>query len=870
MRSSVWLAVIAGAACLFGCGRFLGDGPSRDRTANLGAGDLQPCLAGFPEAMADYFKARSGADRLDAALVCADRALDLFQEKARFSRPGVWSRDETREFVDRYFKTTRPLAGESLTAVFRLKRSWFGGSETEMTRAELQRMRAMIGSLRATARALQPFADLYAVNSRFDLENPNDHARFDRALDALASSAREFAAGFGGQNQSPMPVRGLLEILSLFQVGLTSERLAPVLEAAKSIAIAPPAEVILPSEWGDVLETVARLYGERLRYAYFIKDRSWLDPHAVDAAESMARRTFRILRVALGRREPNESVRMEEWQRLLKALSALDLLPSGLRSSSLEAFLQPFFQRMLRFPGAPMTSERPEGLGPAQLARLDEVFTDWLDGHRLAVEAPVTAVWSTDQLKEPLGFKVAAQRLAELFTEGRPLAWRDGRLHISAGGGTLGRTDLATLNLVRWLSTWVVESYGDVVPSSVRGERPRTSMGEMQAQEFYEHARPLGVDLGFMDPRVLNAGARSYMEATLFTSVATPGDRLTPRHAAEFLALIMSGGSAADALYQDLTPECATETVDILGHPTLEAQCFRRGIRARFAQAFAHLPGMVAEMSSADDRKWDELLNALENASRSAGVSSLPVESSEIRVMAPVLQYAESLAVKYDRQPLDGSLSELEIWEAFPVFRSFIRRLSAQSGLALTIDGLEGTFWGAALRRGGADSVLGYAERTIFTYLVWGGEPPRPGLSGGAWLLFWGAARQAIGFSADRTALVRIIASINVMARERRLRALKSWYTAQGPSGLRRLPALARAASRALGQLEPVALSALTEAAGCSVASAEAFRELVAREANTLTRTASGGAATADVFAANLSRAVRSDPVLSLVCLPPL
>src|SRR5690606_12446492 len=84
---------------------------------------------------------------------------------------------------------------------------------------------------------------------------------------------------------------------------------------------------------------------------------------------------------------------------------------------------------------------------------------------------------------------------------------------------------------------------------------------EMQA--FYMDFRDFGVDLQLFDPRVDNAGHRSFQEANLFTYTGNGLQRLSevssPRDAMmsypegmEYLLFMLSGGAMGRAVYKGL------------------------------------------------------------------------------------------------------------------------------------------------------------------------------------------------------------------------------------------------------------------------------------------------------------------------------
>ena len=870
------IAALTAALAAVSCVRWLGDAPPDARAARISS-DLAECFARAPQAAKNWMsREATGGQELDETFACGDRALSLFAEKAEFSRPGVWSLSEVERFLVRSLRAGAPLQTQLLREAFLLKRAWIGGGESELTRGELERAKAIVRVARAQAKILAPYADVYAGRAALDSESGADRARFDGAAAALMSASAQIVGAFGeigGGDHANFSIETGLRIVDEAWPGSDVARFKNLASAIKSILLAGSRSEIAPGEWAPAFASATRLFIAYLRTRSFLKGDSLLKPGALEELESVANAGFAELRAAIGRRGRDEIIDAREWKTALEAAAPLVTFPFGLRAEALEAVIDPLFKNMLRPPGGPTLGDRPLGLGPAQLARLRDVFRDWLGGQRWATQATLEKNASPEWLREqgasaaiertrarfgdvafdPPPSRRAALELAANFASVRPIAWQGRRVFVSRELTEQSARDLALTNLVRWAARWVIESYaGD-------RERARSAEGitDVETQAFYADVRPLGLALGWMDPRVRTSGLRSFSEATLFTGAGRGQALMSLAEGTDFFAMVISGGAAGDQLFSDAVRSCRAEGgADAFGRPRLAAVCFRAFTRQNFATYFGHLPGLVAEMRAADDLRWRQLFAGLENAVRPGGSTDDPIDAYETRAIVPLAQYAESLALKYDVAPPDGRVSIGEIRAAWPVFRRVIETMFAGKN-----------FYYQLAARGIGAGASGIGECALI-YL----------------------ARDAMcvgDFDLGRADFAAAIGRLTAMKRTDRVNALDAWYDGLLPTdffppgvqrNLNRLPLismeprsrlLAAAAFQELQSDDPAKGLVFARLLGCPDESAAEALKIGRERAREIAYPRPEGASDGAEFGRAYARALRTVPELARSCLPP-
>jgi hypothetical protein len=423
----------------------------------------------------------------------------------------------------------------------------------------------------------------------------------------------------------------------------------------------------------------------------------------------------------------------------------------------------------------------------------------------------------------------------ELLSRGRVLAWdKEGRLLVvpRTESALVSGRDLVVLNAIRAGVGVVLRSYAKD-PKRVEA---LAGITEDEEQEFYLDVRAAGVDIGLLDPRVRNAGARSFMEANIFTSVADGNSLVNQHEGVEFFALILSGGRVADRMTQESVKECGVGEKDIFNIPKLGVDCFRRHMVENFGSYFANLPGMAvyAEGLHGDAKKWAEFQETLEIASRPSGASEELVENADLRTMVPILHYAESTLVNFDINR-DGTLQANEIWAGFPRFKEFIRRMG----------------------QGKAEDEA--IQKTIFSYLLTFGRPLSNTWLSKAGLLSWHVAgRHVWSESASRLDVLKVIASLNVFSRAGRVTKIEDFFNRLGSQAL----------ERGFRSGDEKILGEAVELFGCPPDARADFSRLASGRAKSIFASDLGLKLTSEKFIANLSHELKADPRLARVCQP--
>lgn len=838
-----------------------------------------------------------GEDRDPVQIVdCLSSALTKFSDNTRGANPDGWTRSELSSFFETYFKeesSAEARAGKSssqvqdgpsaarvipfdgdwvaqarrravVTELFRWKASLLGGGETTLSRVEMNRIREFLKNARVPLAAWRGQGSILAMRTKF-VGKPADITR----LESLTSSIREVAAllsaevsiegnvSAGGRALLPRePMK--LEVLasSLEHAGvkvLDSSDRQQLLQVVKSILLGGDPQQIAGDEWGELVRQSSELWIAALGVQYGIlqntsaydRDLDFVETVVLDLTKSIERMVQRH-----GGLISNDQIR-----RLMVQLENNGMLPAMIRAKTVNGSLDVIFGKLLGGNSKPNVVELSKGLQLPQLVRIRDVVHDWTEGQRVALALLNSAQYVTidraklamSQIattsKDNIGEDVR-QQMTELVLRGRPLIHDStGRLMIIPSDNIQGfqRSDLEELNLTRVLMSAAMQAYSHQTARA--GAMPQIT--EAEIQELFMDLKALGRDLGIVDVRSLQSGVRTFMEANIFLSVSDGNEYISLHEMVEWFQTVIGAGRAADLIHADLLNEtgparCGTAPVDVFGRNRLKAQCFRENVLPVFRERLSHLPNFIKALDQAErEKKVPEFLKSLEGASRAMGASDLPIESSDVRVMSPVIHYVEALFARYDVNR-SSQLETPEVWSVYPLIRPFIQKLATDSsGKPMTLNSAY--------------------ERAIFSFLLEVGEPPTPSLWGKIEL--WGHrwTMWTVNEEASFRDVVNILASFQAVGRQKKNRDLVKYYADH-----------AKAWEAGIASGDPDVMRTTRDLLQCAKeADADLLRLVQARRADNIfaVRLADSLEDQAKEFSNRFRAMVQADPNLQLLCL---
>ncbi len=235
---------------------------------------------------------------------------------------------------------------------------------------------------------------------------------------------------------------------------------------------------------------------------------------------------------------------------------------------------------------------------------------------------------------------------------------------------------------------------------------------------WYADFKQFGVEIKLFDPRTVNNGPDSFLEASLFTGAGQGAKKLTYLELLQFVNMLVTGGGfVVDEIRQDMIAvNCGLPEKDVFNFPWLNEDCFRKQLHLNQKKYFSHLPYFSAFLTGLTEAQYNSYFADLMEVSRKDALKKGRIETADIRTLSMLTMYIESVYVTFDKDKPLQILSLKEVRTAYPRFRAFIREFAEKEGV---LDG-----WNVFYNH----CRLSYSEddfiREAFVFMVYNGRLP--------------------------------------------------------------------------------------------------------------------------------------------------
>ncbi len=629
------------------------------------------CLGEAGSTLEQFFRGQASTLEVAEFWQCLDVTLQKFYHVTYGQQPGIYSAEEIREFLRRYFVSGDRLTDPLFAEIMELKRLLIGGSVEHITLAEWGRLRGVMQELRRISLQLNPHMLALQRDStgpwgqKEDLDLGSGEQVFVEASQAL----NQAAGGLGrllGRTQlsySRLRLEALMgELDRIFSLNLSPW--LPLWGQVKEVVVGGSAEVMQAEEWEPLLGLLSRAYGQYVLWNLIHDQGENSSPQALRRwdrwmAESLS------LSAGLLRSQPEETLSWNRLESLWAELESLGFLPFAMDQPQWSQLLQTVVCRFLQPDCEGEGTGSPSlGFGLEHLAQIRVLYEDWRQG-----QASVDRLMRSPER----GGETSAlhPRLQELLAGPWPLVQdRWGRLQLTTEARVFDRRrDLETLNGLGFLLQRLMGAYA-AAPS---GEP--LSMDRLQLKRAFTELHPLWQSLGLIsfesgDEAAMDRFVSKVMrDASLFMPRSQGGDRVHLPELVEFASFALSGLRASQKVFRELQevehcPRWSSEG-EFLGLDPVT--CLRPLLFGRRDQYLQHLPHLRQYLDQGDLRLWELFERQLQLTVRPGAGARQPVSTGELTEMMVLMKYIETFFLRFDQNG-NGTINLPESLEAFPLF----------------------------------------------------------------------------------------------------------------------------------------------------------------------------------------------------------
>lgn len=693
------LFILAMASLTVGCSDFLSGQKEKSNEKIQIQGQDLACLKSVPEKLQRYMKDELESSEVGPIFTCLKLGLSDFAKFTRGADRAAYKAEEVRHYFNRYFLEKNKISESYLKELMKVKVVFVGGSQTHLTRIEIDRTLEFLDLISILAVEMNGYLRLMRFELTGESVDRTQLSDLSSVLKSVVGKLIEFSQ-FEVVQYKFSDFKAFLSETKKFvgeNPSLESlEKWLPLVESIQQGFLGSYSHWSTKAEWKEVSYWISDLYINSLFVSSFLVGR---DFSKAATWSSLKEALFRSLELI-------ETSPVMKRQHLIQAEALDKILDESIKVGLFKTSIEPqiwknSYRKALfhlvegkgRLAGS---VDQVRGLEAQHVSilqfelkvwalvqnSLNEIFQgredqpvlhqDFVELTRRHSVLDLSKDMNVRRLEKPM-LEQAWMTYLDLITRSPQMMWReDGLVEVARSAQTRGVrfTGQNWSNAVRMWVRFTLKGYGDHSSDVLE----KTSMPALRMVHLEEDFREFGRAMGLLDARQKSPAERTFLEGNLFSYVGD-GDQFLQFHELyDLLSLMMSGGRRmVDRIYEDLySGRCLIAQKDPFGKEYVRESCFLSRMKLQYTQYFKNIPGLVRYLNTLQDMDRAGFLNNVLAVSKITQSPKGFTEYTEIRALTSILGYLESLMVVFD-QDRDGVLSETEILTALNTrFRSFV------------------------------------------------------------------------------------------------------------------------------------------------------------------------------------------------------
>lgn len=713
LRGSLVLIAVVFAAGSVGCSQFLNGKKKEEQIIELSDSKFEG-LKDLPETLKRFTSGDATPEEIEKSFKTLEDALIYFRKRTKGSGDDSYTAEDLRKFFGKYFLKENNVSPELAKALMKLKKALFGGSEIDLTKAELDRMVRILGILRVEFVKISPHMKMLLFQKDKGAVSSDE---IKAAMAQLRSTAAELLENLDltRSDYSFEDTQDVFAGLADFIEGARPVQIysrvrdwLPVITSLKVLLFGEHAGLNGQREWNAAIETLTDGYDMALRYHYMVTDSLFSTPKEVRTTLGFVEQ---FLRVILNCHQMSKTGRIPfaHVDRLIVQASErgfmdrLKLTPRAISDTYQKVLINMFDTARRGDMSGADAIERTHVLAVRRefhLFRLNQAFIDTLpykaDGTTdlAAMKAaapgfPRDAVIAalTTAANEKADLEAGFAKFKSMLAKPRPIAFdNEGRVLIIESYDRTPQTwkSLLRFNVMHALARGMMMGYGgDADPA-------KGGVTSKMIEKWYDDFGIIGNELKAFDPRSQNAGNRSFQEASFFTYSGNGDDRLDMDEMFEYVSFLFAGGlgNVEKARHVFIDKGCALQQTDVFDLPLFNEACVKATLRSDFSAIFPNLPGLARYVAGLGDAGWERFYSNWITASRTSDPAKGMIETADLRTGTMIFHYSESLFAGNDTNH-NGGLSVEETETGATRFLPFMKKVMTDMGYGwATYDGI--------------------------------------------------------------------------------------------------------------------------------------------------------------------------------------
>jgi len=689
-RSLQITGVIIASLMFQSCGEFLKGKPKTQDVVEIKTQEIE-CMKEVKKSFEKLFNSETTDLEIDQSFQCLQKTLDLFQKNAEGRKnPDSFTSEELFKIFDKFFKDAA-ISQKATEDILILKKALFGGEVATVTKVELGQLKEYLKVLHVEIKKLAPYAQVFKLSKK---QGVFDQATVDQAFTQLNMSLKTLLKS-SKIGRSEYSITDLKELIVSLNVATTEEDQKQIELIENVIKLIAGEEVFKTNEHYakaiDSFTQLGRLYAQAIytdmkfeisnsqqlnRVFKFVEDLietlentpqfvnrkqiplKYIDPIISEVLKSqvfpldVSEPTFMAFYKTI-------MIRIFNDQKNIAVESLTDLKQIHIKNLKREFYIYRGFQKFIDSLDYKKSSKMSVKSLQQQVLNykfnmLDRKFSDQT--------LPSQIVQGLLELRD--------ESLAEysiLFNDKKMILSKD------VNKSLIGWEDLSRALYTKMLGRELLIGWGNLDPQYNLKKSYLTESGMIQ---WYADFRDFGIETKLFDKREINSGAKSFLEANLFTSYGNGDQQLNFYETLQFVSMLLSGGGEITNMIisdmKDAGCRLKSGELDVFGNPWLEEKCFKNRLRQKHSIYFSNLKNYSVYVNSLTDAQFHDYYNDLMLVARNDATQVGRIETADIRILSMLIMYIESLYGRYDTRDKFQMFNPAEIRQSYPRFKAFV------------------------------------------------------------------------------------------------------------------------------------------------------------------------------------------------------
>lgn len=735
-KQSLQLIVLVMLPTLQSCSDFLKGKPKTQDVIALKTQEVE-CMKSVKITFQKLFNSETSEAEIDQSFQCLQNTLTLFQKNAEGRKnPDVFMTEELFTVFNKFFKDAQ-ISQKATDDILIFKKALFGGEANSITKDELESVKNYLKIINVEVKKMSSYVPLFKFDKKL---NVYDSITIQKAFRQLNNSMKTLINAVK-VNQSAYVMTDLKSLIANLNILASADDQIKMNTLENLInLVAGRTQIRTNEEFAKVIDSLTSL------------------------GELYAQVVYTDLKFELSTSEQTEKILIF----IEKLIQALEKTPQFLEEQKIELkYLDPIVSQIIKNESFPFkvsestfiqfyktilirvfsdqkmnVIEDMKEINEVVLKNIKrEIYIYWEyqrfinsvqfnTNNQISIMQFQQLALKYDFHKLKHGFidqKFADQVLKGLYElrdeslSEFSVIFQNNKMVLSKdqNKSNVGWLDLSNALYSKMLARELILGWGVLSPDF---DLKKSYINEQGMVSWYNDFKKFGDEVKLFDRRETNSGAKSFLEANLFTYYGNGDQQLNMYETFQYVSMLLAGGGEISKIITKdmLDAGCALNQNDrdVFGQPWLEEKCFVKQFRQKVDYYFSNVPNysnFIKSLSEVEFKSYyDDLMVVARNDSAQVG----RIETADIRAIVMLVMYIESVFGRYDTRDQFQLLNAAEIRQAYPRFRSFVTDFAKNQAK----DTLEQ--WSSVINHCGWYYSQDELFREAFIFMVYNGRLP--------------------------------------------------------------------------------------------------------------------------------------------------